>query len=189
MNPGSHAKVEGFQALSPEASSTGIALSVAGCGISSGGFQACKVEEQADVADELRIGPGEVVADPSDPSLMSAEPIWTTATRQGIKTLVHDWPLSQSQTGDNAAALSLDSYNDEATEEERLNAAQAAWRGSVPEGAEPAADGSERLRLVICSISGDVAIARESLFWGVPEPHGRVHNSRLEPPEPHRAPR
>ncbi|MEM1441518.1 MAG: ectonucleotide pyrophosphatase/phosphodiesterase [Verrucomicrobiota bacterium] len=105
------------------------------------------------VADEIRTGPGEVVANPMDASLLGAEPIWTTATRQGIKTLVHDWPFSQGQTGENAAAISLDSYDPEASDEDRLNAALEAWKGSVTEGAEPAADGSDRLRLVMLRLN------------------------------------
>ncbi len=34
---------------------------------------------------------------PSDPHLLEAEPIWQTATRQGIRTAVMDWPLSQGE--------------------------------------------------------------------------------------------
>lgn len=105
------------------------------------------------VADQLRTAPGEVVNQPTDGSLLTVEPIWSTATRQGIKTLVHDWPLSQNQTGDNPAEVFLDSYDAEATDETRLTAALEAWRGTVPEGAEPAADGSDRLRLVMLRLN------------------------------------
>ncbi|MCB1091884.1 MAG: alkaline phosphatase family protein, partial [Verrucomicrobiae bacterium] len=47
--------------------------------------------------DRFRTETGEIVDRPLDQSLMRAEPIWTTATRQGIRTLVHDWPMSQKQ--------------------------------------------------------------------------------------------
>ncbi len=102
------------------------------------------------VADQIRTSEG--IVEPIDGTLLEAEPIWTTATRQGIKTLVHDWPLSQKQTGEHAAASFLDSFNPESTDEERLNKALEAWRaasGGVAEAAattapaEPAADGGE----------------------------------------------
>ena len=41
---------------------------------------------------------------PPDGSMLTAEPIWTTATRESVRTEVYDWPLSQMQTGPNAAA-------------------------------------------------------------------------------------
>ncbi|MDF1655963.1 MAG: alkaline phosphatase family protein [Verrucomicrobiales bacterium] len=105
------------------------------------------------VADQLRVAPGEVVSNPTDATLLEAEPIWSTATRQGIKTMVHDWPLSQNQTGDHPASIFLDSIDEETTDEVRLNKALEAWRGTVPEGAEPAADGSDRLRLVMLKLN------------------------------------
>src|SRR3954468_9883439 len=36
---------------------------------------------------------------PDDQSVMRAEPIWTTAKRQGLRTAVIDWPVSHAQTG------------------------------------------------------------------------------------------
>ena len=36
---------------------------------------------------------------PADASLLQAEPIWLTAARQGVRTLVFDWPLSQKERG------------------------------------------------------------------------------------------
>ncbi len=46
------------------------------------------------------------LAFPSDSSLVLAEPIWRTATRQGVRTEVFDWPLSQVQHGENVPAYS-----------------------------------------------------------------------------------
>ncbi len=83
------------------------------------------------VADRIRTGPGEIVDHPIDGALLLAEPIWTTATRQGIRTLVHDWPLSQNQTGEHAAAYFLDSYDPESSDETRLNKALEQWRASA----------------------------------------------------------
>ena len=42
---------------------------------------------------------------PPDGSMLNAEPIWITATRQGVRTDVFDWPLSQMQKGPNVAAI------------------------------------------------------------------------------------
>ena len=36
---------------------------------------------------------------PTDSTLLLAEPIWLTTERQGVRTLVQDWPLSQAQHG------------------------------------------------------------------------------------------
>lgn len=97
-------------------------------------------------ADRIRTGPGVVVDSPTDDALLLAEPIWKTATRQGIKSLVHDWPLSQNQTGENVAAHFLDAYNPDATDEERLNAALEQWRS--------ASEGEDKLRLVMLRLNG-----------------------------------
>lgn len=100
--------------------------------------------EHGIVADKIRTGPGEVVDNPTDPSLLLAEPIWTTATRQGIKTVVLDWPLSQNQTGENAAAHFGTEFNPDASDEDRLNTALEAWRAASGGAAEaPAAADSE----------------------------------------------
>ena len=83
------------------------------------------------ISDRIRLPSGEIVSNPADGALLLAEPIWTTATRQGIKTLVHDWPLSQKQTGDNKAAYFLESYDPASTDEARLNKALELWRASA----------------------------------------------------------
>jgi len=128
-------------------------------------------------ADKFRTSDGKVLDNPTDPSLLLAEPIWTTATRQGIKTLVHDWPLSQNQTGDNAAAYSLKSFDPDASDEKRLNAVFEEWKKSAgaaktapteekkaapaggddvkkPDDKEPdTGAGSDRLRLVMVQLT------------------------------------
>jgi predicted AlkP superfamily pyrophosphatase or phosphodiesterase len=43
---------------------------------------------------------------PPDGSMLNAEPIWNTATRQGVRVDVFDWPLSQMEKGPDAAAYS-----------------------------------------------------------------------------------
>lgn len=107
------------------------------------------------IADRIRTASGEIVDKPMDPALLLAEPIWVTATRQGIKTLVHDWPLSQNQTGDTKAAHFLDAYDPDSTDEARLTKALEQWRAS--------AAGEDKLRLVMLRLNG---ILREGLLHG-----------------------
>lgn len=103
------------------------------------------------IADKIRTSEGEVVDHPTDSALMEAEPIWTTATRQGIKTLVHDWPMSQNQS-ENAAAYFLDAFDPEASDEDRLNKALEVWKSSVA-GDAPVED-KDKIRLVMLRLDG-----------------------------------
>ena len=107
------------------------------------------------IADRIRTPSGEIVDKPMDPALLLAEPIWVTATRQGVKTLVHDWPLSQNQTGDIKAAHFLDAYDPDSTDEARLNKALEQWRTSSA--------GDDKLRLVMLRLNG---VLREGLLHG-----------------------
>lgn len=97
------------------------------------------------LGDKVRVD-GNVV-DADDPGLLDAEPIWTTATRQGIKTLVHDWPLSFNQTGENAAGNFLSSYDESLDDAARLKRALEAWRAGSGGGAAPsdAAEGDAEM--------------------------------------------
>ena len=81
---------------------------------------------------------GEIVDHPMNGSLLTAEPIWTTATRQGIRTLVHDWPMSQNQTGEHAAAIFKTDFDPETTDQQRLDALWEAW--SKDSGVESGGD-------------------------------------------------
>jgi hypothetical protein len=91
------------------------------------------------VADRIRMPDGQILDNPMDPALLLAEPIWVTATRQGVKTLVHDWPLSQNQTAEHKAAYFLTAYNPDETDDVRLNKALEQWRADSGGGAAPAA--------------------------------------------------
>lgn len=126
------------------------------------------------IADRIRTTTGEILDKPMDPALLLAEPIWTTATRQAIKTLVHDWPLSQNQTGEHKAAYFLDSYDPESKDEARLAKALEQWRASAAGGAAPAAApadgaatpaaaGGDKLRLVMLRLND---VLREGLLHG-----------------------
>lgn len=57
---------------------------------------------------------------PSDSSLLEAEPIWTLASRAGLRVAVKDWVLSHRQTGPDRAAYFNDSYNPRLSDRERL---------------------------------------------------------------------
>lgn len=94
------------------------------------------VSKHGIVADRLRLGPGEVVDRPVDSSLILAEPIWITATRQGLPVLVHDWPLSQEQSGEHAAAHFKSAYDREESDAARLDQALAAWRAAAGTGTD-----------------------------------------------------
>lgn len=96
------------------------------------------------VQDIFRVG-GKMEVRPMEPTLLTAEPIWTTATRQGLRVLVHDWPLSQNQTGEHAAALFLKEYNPDLTDEQRLEALWQAWSGDKNE---------KKLRLIMGRLDG-----------------------------------
>ncbi len=100
------------------------------------------------VADRIRTPDGAVVERPGDSALLLAEPIWTTATRQGIRTLVHDWPLSQKQDGEHKAAHFLDAHDADATDEARLGKVLEQWR------ADASGEG-DKLRLVMLRL-GDI---------------------------------
>lgn len=64
---------------------------------------------------------------PADASLLQAEPIWLTATRQGVRTMVYDWPLSQAEHGPVHAAFSDEKFDATATDVQRINHLLDAW--------------------------------------------------------------
>ena len=114
------------------------------------------------LGDKVRVD-GNIV-DANDPALLDAEPIWTTATRQGIKTLVHDWPISFNQAGENAAADFLSSYDEGLDDAARLNRALEAWRaGSGGEAAPAPAGGgdADKFRLVMLRLDDILRAAFE----------------------------
>ena len=69
---------------------------------------------------------------PSDPKLLEAEPIWITAARQGVRSAVLDWPLSQAEDslpeGSPRAAIFNPRYVPELTDEQRLENVAEAYR-------------------------------------------------------------
>ncbi|MEM9018066.1 MAG: nucleotide pyrophosphatase/phosphodiesterase family protein [Verrucomicrobiota bacterium] len=101
------------------------------------------------IADKIRTGAESIVDQPANAELLLAEPIWETATRQGITTLVHDWPLSQNQAGETAAAKFLTDFDPEATDEARLNKALEDWRAASSAAESP----EKRVRLVMLRLT------------------------------------
>lgn len=63
-----------------------------------------------------------------DQTLLQAEPIWTTATRQGVRTLVLDWVKSHNQTGPNITAYSGEGYTRGLSDEARIQRVLDTWR-------------------------------------------------------------
>ena len=64
---------------------------------------------------------------PADASLLQAEPIWLTAERQGVRTLVFDWPLSQAEHAPLHADYSDDKFDNALTDEQRVNRLLDTW--------------------------------------------------------------
>jgi len=65
---------------------------------------------------------------PSDPAILQAEPIWITAKRQGIRTLVYDWPLSYQQPGPVRDDYFLDKFDSAPTDRQRLDRLLETWQ-------------------------------------------------------------
>tara|TARA_R110002096_G_scaffold16106_33_gene55238 strand:+ start:4356 stop:5795 length:1440 start_codon:yes stop_codon:yes gene_type:complete len=92
-------------------------------------------------------GSSEVVLNPTDLELLKADPIWTTAKRQGIRVLVHDWPFSQNQPSEHAADISLPEFDPSKQDASRLKALLDAWSAN-------AGSDKDRIRLVMASLNG-----------------------------------
>ncbi len=99
------------------------------------------VDQHGIMMNKVRLEDGSIV-DADGPQL-AAEPIWTTATRQGLRVLVHDWPLSFTQPAENAAAYSNSSFDASLTDEQRLNALYDTWSSDKDE---------KKLRLLMCRL-------------------------------------
>jgi predicted AlkP superfamily pyrophosphatase or phosphodiesterase len=65
---------------------------------------------------------------PNDASLLQAEPIWITAQRQGVRTLVYDWPLSYGTWHGARCAYARDAFDAKPTDEQRLDEIISTWQ-------------------------------------------------------------
>lgn len=73
-------------------------------------------------------------------NLLESEPLWQTATRQGIRTAVTDWPMGHAQRGEYAAAYFQPRFDTRLSDRERLENILAVWEND---------DGEEPLQLII----------------------------------------
>ncbi|MBU6301309.1 MAG: alkaline phosphatase family protein [Verrucomicrobia bacterium] len=69
----------------------------------------------------------EILTRPTKLALLKSEPVWTTAKRQGLTVMVHDWPFSQEQPADAAADVFLKTFDDGKTDDVRLSGLLEAW--------------------------------------------------------------
>lgn len=83
---------------------------------------------------------------PPDGRLLDAEPIWLTATRQGIRTAVSDWTLSHGQHGAVRTAYHGERFDKRLTDKQRLEQLLRAWEN---DSAQP-----EPLRLLMGYMEG-----------------------------------
>jgi predicted AlkP superfamily pyrophosphatase or phosphodiesterase len=72
---------------------------------------------------------------PHEGAMLQAEPIWLTAKRQGVRVLVHDWPLAHAQAGNVRADYFLPKFDADLTDAKRLDQLLETWRRDA--GAEP----------------------------------------------------
>jgi predicted AlkP superfamily pyrophosphatase or phosphodiesterase len=67
---------------------------------------------------------------PDSPALPQAEPIWATAHRQGVRTLVYDWPMSYRRADQPARSdVAFEKFDPKPTDAERLTRLLDAWTG------------------------------------------------------------
>ncbi len=64
---------------------------------------------------------------PHQARLLQAEPIWTTAARQGVPVLVYDWPLSHDQEIEPRTKYFGDRYHKDLSDQERLDKLLSTW--------------------------------------------------------------
>lgn len=100
--------------------------------------------EKHGISSDLIRKDGETLKEPVDSSLLMAEPIWETATKQDRRVIVHDWPLSQNQSGDAAAAHFLTEYDASLTDQQRLDKIMEVWTADK---------GEKKVRLVMARLN------------------------------------
>ncbi len=77
---------------------------------------------------------GELHSYPGDSRLLEAEPIWTTAVRQGLRVASLGWVLAHGQTGDHVADFFDPEFPRGLPNEERLGRLLDLWRGDEDPG-------------------------------------------------------
>lgn len=75
---------------------------------------------------------------PNEAALLLSEPIWLTAQRQGVSTVVLDWPLSHAQKGPVRTTVFGEKFDGAMPDEQRLDHLLEAWEGALKKpGARP----------------------------------------------------
>ncbi len=97
---------------------------------------------------------------PWNPELLGAEPIWTTAQRQGVRVAVYDWPLSHSQRGEHATDYHGERYIRGLSDWQRLDQLFSVWEKDLREREEEE-DPREPLRLLMGYIVGPDSLGHE----------------------------
>jgi predicted AlkP superfamily pyrophosphatase or phosphodiesterase len=86
---------------------------------------------------------------PADASLLQAEPIWLTATREGVRVLVLDWPLSQKEHGTVHAEYSAEAFDSAVTDQARLDHLLATWQEDDAKAKGASGEKARPLRLLM----------------------------------------
>lgn len=86
---------------------------------------------------------GETYSYPGPQRLLDDEPIWTTATRQGLRVMVYDWTLSHAQEGPHATAYHGQRFDPSLSNRDRLWQLIEGWR------ADEARNPAQPLRLLM----------------------------------------
>ena len=151
----------------------------------------------------------EVYTHPNPQGLMRAEPIWATATRQGIRCAVEDWPISYFQSGPSAAAyFNKAEFDHDVTDDDRVGRLIKDWKSDAGQpairlfmGYIPSVDvsghrygpDSERTKAVFLSVDKAIqvfheqAIARfkatakpdDSLYFIISADHGMSNVTKV----------
>ncbi len=82
---------------------------------------------------------------PADSTLLEAEPIWLTAARQGVRTLVFDWPLSQKQPAALHDAYFNEAFDKDLSDTQRLDRILQTWKQDDDSGRAKESGGALRL--------------------------------------------
>ena len=97
---------------------------------------------------------------PWNPELLGAEPIWTTAQRQGVRVAVYDWPLSHSQEGEHATDYHGERYIRGLSDAQRLEQLFGVWENDL-RAREDEEERRDPLRLLMGYMVGPDSLGHE----------------------------
>ncbi|HXH74884.1 MAG TPA: alkaline phosphatase family protein [Bacteriovoracaceae bacterium] len=79
---------------------------------------------------------GKTESYPNESSLLQAEPIWQTTKRGGLRSAVLNWPLSFKQEGEFKSDIFNPTYENELSDEERIDRSMEIWQKELDAGRE-----------------------------------------------------